>query len=264
MKFITDNNTLLTFIPNVITHVEGEDDLLTKLTPWLTAEEMYFEDSFLKYEVISEMEKATDILIFARMAIVNRAFAAAIPSLDLILTGNGFGIVSNQTIAPASRDRVNALVGSLIDSADAAIESIAVMTNGAILGQSIFRGFEAQRMLGKTTKLYQEYLATINAVRREEHDLGATIISAEVLKQLHQSAYHTGIEIAALAQLQFLCKMFVLNRLQDKPVHGIRTSIVEHIRQNADSFPNWATSEAAKYWQDTRFKNDKKTGGFWM
>jgi hypothetical protein len=58
--------------------------------------------------------------------------------------------------------------------------------------------------------------------------------------------------------------MFVLNRLQDKPVHGIRTSIVEHIRQNADSFPNWATSEAAKYWQDTRFKNDKNKGGYWM
>ena len=37
----------------------------------------------------------------------------AIPSLDLVLTTNGFGIVSNQNVVPASRERVDALISSL-------------------------------------------------------------------------------------------------------------------------------------------------------
>lgn len=36
-----------------------------------------------------------------------------VPSLDLVLTPNGFGIVSNQNVAPASRDRVARLIASL-------------------------------------------------------------------------------------------------------------------------------------------------------
>lgn len=266
MKFITDNQTLLIFVPNVITHVEGEISLIDKLTPWLTAEEQYFESTFISHATISEMEITTqqDILYFARMAIVNRAFAAAVPSLDLILTGNGFGIVSNQTVAPASRDRVNALVASLIDSADAAIETLATITKGKVLQRTIFRGFEAQRMMGKNTKLYQEYQSAINTILQKEHYLGATIISEEVLEQLRQEAYNTGIADAALAQLQYLCKMYILTLLQAKPVNGIRATIVEHIRQNESSFPNWKTSEAAQYWQDATFKNDPKNRGFWM
>lgn len=41
--------------------------------------------------------------------ICSLAFEDAIPQLDLVLTPTGFGVVSNQNVAPASVDRVNAL-----------------------------------------------------------------------------------------------------------------------------------------------------------
>lgn len=41
--------------------------------------------------------------------ICSLAFEDAIPQLDLVLTSTGFGVVSNQNVAPASVDRVNAL-----------------------------------------------------------------------------------------------------------------------------------------------------------
>jgi len=54
------------------------------------------------------------------------AFLHSIPSLDLVITPTGFGVVSTQEVAPASRERVNALqeqlsleyrrcIGKLID-----------------------------------------------------------------------------------------------------------------------------------------------------
>lgn len=45
--------------------------------------------------------------------ICSLAFEDAIPQLDLVLTPTGFGIVSNQNVAPASADRVNALKSRL-------------------------------------------------------------------------------------------------------------------------------------------------------
>ena len=41
------------------------------------------------------------------------AAAESVPSLDLILTDSGFAVVSNQNLAPASRERVAALLNSL-------------------------------------------------------------------------------------------------------------------------------------------------------
>lgn len=42
-------------------------------------------------------------------AVVYTAFVDAIPMLDLVLTPNGFGVVSTNQVAPASRERVTAL-----------------------------------------------------------------------------------------------------------------------------------------------------------
>lgn len=45
-----------------------------------------------------------------------RAYKGVIPKLDLINTGNGFAVVNDTKLAPASRDRVNALVESISQS----------------------------------------------------------------------------------------------------------------------------------------------------
>ena len=50
------------------------------------------------------------------------AFRNTIPHLDLILTPNGFGIVNNYNIAPASKERVERLIASLLSNRDDEIE----------------------------------------------------------------------------------------------------------------------------------------------
>lgn len=46
------------------------------------------------------------------------AYATAIPQLDLVLTNTGFGVVSNQNVAPASSDRVARLLERILRSKD--------------------------------------------------------------------------------------------------------------------------------------------------
>ena len=52
-------------------------------------------------------------LMLAKRYVYNRAAYLAVPSLDLVLTGSGFGVVSNSNLAPASPGRVAALRESL-------------------------------------------------------------------------------------------------------------------------------------------------------
>lgn len=42
-----------------------------------------------------------------------QAFLASVPEMDLVLTDAGFGVISNQDVSPASKDRVQALRASL-------------------------------------------------------------------------------------------------------------------------------------------------------
>ena len=142
MKYITNNELLTAYIPNVVTAVEGEKDLFTKITPHLTMAEAWLEANVVKYEDIASNESA---MTYAKIIVANEGFRKAIPSLDLILTQNGFGIVSDNNIAPASRDRVNALLAGVQATVDESIEALDTILNGAVLGGTVFKGYAAQR-----------------------------------------------------------------------------------------------------------------------
>lgn len=94
-------------------------DIYTKLAPYITN----IEDTSLQrlrptYATTREEEH-----LIARAATLRAAYLLT-PQLDLVLTPTGFGIVSNQNTAPASRERVTALREELRHSASRAEEQM--------------------------------------------------------------------------------------------------------------------------------------------
>lgn len=65
-------------------------------------------------ELFAEGQELTDAAV---AYICNEGARRAVPQLDLVITSSGIGVVSNQNVAPASRERVDALLGSLHRSA---------------------------------------------------------------------------------------------------------------------------------------------------
>ena len=118
MTLIQNENELRRYIPNAFTTVKGETPLLQKLTPYLESAELWLKQYFtggVMFEAVQSL--ATHI-------VVNKAMRQAVPSLDLVLTPNGFGIVSNSNIAPASKERVERLIASLESERDNYIEQL--------------------------------------------------------------------------------------------------------------------------------------------
>jgi hypothetical protein len=98
-------------IPNVIESVEGEQDLFTSLAPFIEG-----ADQWITVHIVGNVELDPHLLFMMQRLVVTMAFQQAVPSLDLVVTPNGFGIVNTQSIAPASKERVERLIESLTQS----------------------------------------------------------------------------------------------------------------------------------------------------
>ena len=262
MKFIQNNTALVQFTPNVISPVEGEEDLFTKIQSFIQLTEAWFESRIATYKQLSALENSEELLTFARTAIASDAYRRAIPSLDVVLTANGFGIVSNQTIAPASRDRINALLDSLEAQCDAAIEMLILHAPDALLLRpSLFRGYEAVRLLGKSKHLLQELFTYETQIASAENHFASHAISRDILEQLR------GMRDKCPAPHCILLTMVqhaVISYIQGEDCRRHMKDMVDFIRKHPEDYPNWADSQAAVHWQDHTYKNDKSKGGFWL
>ena len=110
MKLITSEELLRKYIPHVFQTVEGEASLYDKMYAYLDNAEEWVKQTFTSETTFNTIAGYTDsnpIKPLVSRLVVNQAFLAAVPSLDLVLTPNGFGIVSNQNIAPASKERID-------------------------------------------------------------------------------------------------------------------------------------------------------------
>lgn len=109
------NEELRSLIPNVFKEVKGEDLLVDKLKPWLDSAAGWLTNNIIGHGY----ELPESALALAKKIIVSKAFAEAVPSLDLSLTPAGFSVINTDGRAPASKDRVDRLIGSLISSVEA-------------------------------------------------------------------------------------------------------------------------------------------------
>lgn len=264
MNIIPDNETLMAYIPNVVTTVEGESDLFTKLRPYLQVAENWLFRRVIKPVAILSVRDGQEM---AQCIVATEAFRMAVPSLNVILTANGFGIVSNNTVAPASKERTESLVETLIELRDNAIEQLVLMVDGRStqFAGTVFRGYEAQRMQGETVHLFDRFDEQRNAILRLQASLADEALSAEVLQNMVGLTYHDETERDPGYDTLFAyVPHIILKQLKGEPCGDEIRKVVNHIRIHPEYFPNWANSYAAKHWQDYTYKNDKSRGGYWL
>ena len=163
---IQNDTELRKYLPNALTTVEGETPLYDKISPYLAKAHAWLAKHFTGTDILTAIEASApaDPLreLCAHIVAVD-AFRRAIPSLDLILTPNGFGIVSNQNIVPASADRVKRLIDSLLTNRDSLantlLDSLAKRTDwleteqAQFFGASLWPDLELSRLAGHSNEI---------------------------------------------------------------------------------------------------------------
>jgi len=281
-RLITSDQQLRRYLPNAFDTVEGETTFYEKILPWLDAAERWLFSQFIGDDLAPEliaMPETEPLRTCAALVTVHEAFLRAVPSLDLVLTPNGFGIVSNQNVAPASPHRVTRLVASLETSRDIAIEQLihnlflnAQWCDSAKrqwFSATLFPNIDLANLCGFTEHRWANYLGLRSKAIDVEQRLADEFISPEQLAVFRgevMSAF-TDITVTTSMHTRIIeqLRQIVVTILQGNqvPVVSLR-DIVDVMRKNEDSFAPFCQSNTYKLFEPPIFENTKDSNGYWF
>ena len=103
-------------LPNTLITVDEEIPLSARIEP-------YVKDSvnWLESLVVGDVQLPPDLEELAVRAVVLRAVIHAVPALDIVVTPTGFGVVSSDSLVPASKDRIERLISTLSKYLDSTV-----------------------------------------------------------------------------------------------------------------------------------------------
>ncbi len=281
-RLITSDGQLRRFIPNMFATARGETPFFDRLLPWLETAERWVVGQFVGDDFLPTLlalDEDEPPRITATLVVVNEAFMRAVPSLDLVLTPNGFGIVSNQNVAPASRDRVARLMASLETSRDDTIEQLIgylfrseewwQTTTRQWFTATLFPNIDLANLCGFTDHRWANYLGLRSKVIDLEQRIAEEFISPEQLavfrEEVLSMAWDFSISASCHSQIIERLRSIIVIALQDKPlnIQSLR-DIVDFMRKHDAQFPEFRRSATYKLFEPPIFENKKKASGYFF
>ena len=274
---IQNDETLRHYMPNVFAVVKGETSLFDKVAPFLNSAEQWLITNFCSLKTFNVICGYTDdnpTKVTARRIAVCEALRNAVPSLDLVLTPNGFGVVSNQNIAPASKERVARLVTSLAEQRDDLLELFITMLVGAskwkeseqygFFSASLFPNIDLASLCGCNSNRWEKYLELRPKAIDIEDSLAEEFFSPELMYKFRLAVIGGSVSATAEPIVRGI-KAQVVDVLLGKPISTRRmVDLVNIIRNDKNSFPEWHNSATAKLFAPPVFKNSKKSAGYFF
>ena len=276
-KLITNNDTLRQYLPNVFATVKGEVSLFDKVKVDIDIAENWVIETFVStktFNTICGYAEDNPIRIITAKLIASEALRRAIPSLDLVLTPNGFGVVSNQNVAPASKERVDRLIGSLADYRDDCIANLLPLLSresdwlgsvqASFFGETLFPDLAITEQVKGTGSKWERYLSLRPKILDIEASLAEEFFSPELMARLRNEVLRK-THTADLAHVINAIRGQVVDLLNGGSIRmRDMIDVVNHIRCNPDLFPEWHDSETAKLYAPPIFKNKKEAKGYFF
>lgn len=268
MQLIINNDAdLRRYIPNVLREVKGEIPLFDKLFPFLEMAQSWFCHHFAPAEMLDRIPYAAGIIAV-------EAYRLAIPQLDLVLTPNGFATVGTQNLSPASKMRVDRLVGGLMSERDKAVglllpvlpsvEGWTDTPQGRWFGASLFPTLDVVTQSGVTERLWDKYLELHPQLIDLEASLSEEWLSPELMSALRAENLRSDLTDKR-SEIVWQIKSQIVGYLRSGSFNSRRLAdIVNYIRLNPDSFEEWHNSDTAKLFAPPVFRNEKKASGYFF
>lgn len=277
-KIISNEDELRSLIPNQLVTVKGETSLFDKLVPFLDLAEAWVKETFTStttFNVICGYTADNHIKQLTARLVVADAMRRAIPSLDVVLTANGFATVGTQNLVAASKMRVDRLVGSMLTHRDDCIAALLPELPGAskwlsssqadFFGGTLFPTMEiVEQLPGNATTKWERYLELRPQVIDLEASLAEEWFSPELMSALRAENLRSDPTIERKL-ITSQIKAQLVGYLKGGSFNSRRLAdIVNYIRQRESDFPEWHGSETAALFTPPVFRNAKKSSGYFF
>lgn len=281
---ISNENQLRRYLPNAFTSVEGEVSLYEKMLPYLREAENWLKVTVTGTEILNQFIEAEEDHTLrgeACRALTCDALMHAIPALDVVLTPNGFGIVANQNISPASKERIARLIDSMEMQRDDAVMHLLKglkmnpsWHNSEVFSfwsQTLLPNISITAQLGIREHQFSEYLALVPRIIQIEAELANAYISPELLKHLHRYQFGIGYDTyspahkGGRAYVITMLRPEILSQLRGEPLNvRYMADLVNVIRSQPAIFPMWHSSKTAELFSPPVFENKKNAQGYFF
>lgn len=276
-KLIPNDTALRIYIPQQVVAVKGETSLFDKMAHWLDSAEQWLENTFTSAPTLTRIAGYSDdhpLKRAARSVVAHEALTNAIPSLDLVQTLNGFAVVSNANLAPASKERVERLIASHRSLRDSSIDLMMPLLAEAsqwkgsaqcsFFASTLFQRIADIRILSKEPT-WEKFIELRPAILAAESRLASEYISHELMQSLRDMALGLKPNDAIRARLKATLQSHVADLVCDRPLRDSNLrDIVDYIRRHADDFPEWHRSDVARLFDPPVFENKKKASGYFF
>lgn len=277
-KLITTDAQLRSHLPNIIASVKGETPFIERLALFLDLAEDWVRTTFTSETTFNTICGYTDsnpLKVLTSRLVVADALRRAIPSLDIVLSPNGFAVVNTSNLAPASKPRVDRLIGSMLSHRDDCIAALLPGLVGAskwltssqanFFGATLFPDLRIVDAVGGATgSKWDRYLELRPQVIDLEASLAEEWLSPELMSALRSETLRGDLnekrrEIVRQVKAQVVgylrCGSFNSRRLAD---------IVNYIRLNESDFKEWHASKTAELFTPPVFRNSKEAKGYFF
>lgn len=280
---ISSNEILQKYVPNTLKAVAGELSLFDKIAYHLQQSETWLTQTFLSSKVLEKTiteDDSSSLLHHCRMAVAADAMLHAVPQLDLILTPNGFGIVNNQNIVPASKERVDRLLAGLEKLRDDALTIILSMLPAAhqwtdseqfrYFADTMFADLDTVQHLGYTEHIWQHFMEIHAQLLVIERRLETEFFSRQLMDILRQcnilKQWGTTADPARYQRLyqRIAAIEFSILRTGEFPIPSIIDAVNFIRTAPANVFTEWKDSETSKLFEDHGYKNKKQSSGYFF
>lgn len=277
-KLITTDAQLRSHLPNIIASVKGETPFIERLALFLDLAEDWVRTTFTSETTFNTICGYTDsnpLKVLASRLVVADALRRAIPSLDIVLSPNGFAVVNTSNLAPASKPRVDRLIGSMLSHRDDCIAALLPGLVGAskwltssqadFFGATLFPDLRiVDAVGGATVSKWDRYLELHPQVIDLEASLAEEWLSPELMAALRSETLRGDLP-EKRHEIVRQIKAQVVGYLHGGSFNSRRLAdIVNYIRQNAESFEEWHKSETAKLFAPPVFRNERKASGYFF
>ncbi len=209
-----------------------------------------------------------------------KAARAAVPHLDLVITPTGFGIVSNQNVAPASAHRVDALKEELRKSESLAYDILIVALLNTSWKDSAKAAEIIDSLLWSPTLCTDFGMIPEGKIRpyREEYDALKPIISDaqwELSRIISQALLDRLIEMqrtptetnASYMQVMKLCRQYIAATYSKGYIRSTKKAkdaILAFLFAHLDDLPEYKNSAEYKAISSQRYENKESDGTFFF
>lgn len=219
---------------------------------------VYFEDAMQRLTrellgdaVAQELTSYPGLEDAVRKFVCLNGFYNAIPNLDLVLTETGFGVVSNQNLAPASADRVQSLRNAVLDASGVVYEDCMYLLMGTDWSDtpqaienicSLVFSTHTLMHIGVHPQTRSKYLE-LRSDLLTCNDLLEQIISPELHDHLLEAIRHKTLNEKETA-LCMICYRYIAYIIREKkpPLPFLINRIINYLHANLESFPDYQES----------------------